>query len=76
MKLYLLFYDTDIDFLTLSNGSRSARYGIDFSRNISSNFEIHGEWAYISESTKLVFDNEGNVDSVTDSANNYLLGLR
>jgi len=76
MKLYLLFYDTDIDFLSLSNGSRSARYGVDFSRNITTNFEIHGEWAYISETTKPVFDSEGNVDTVTDSANNYLVGLR
>jgi hypothetical protein len=75
-KAYLLYKDTDIDVMFLSNGSRSARYGIDFSRNITSNFEIHGEWAHISNVEKTVTDSSGNTHSESRTANNYLLGLR
>ena len=42
-KLYLLYRDTDIDIAWQGKGSRPARFGFDFSRNITSNFEIHGE---------------------------------
>jgi len=48
-KLYLLYYGADIDFMFLDQGSRSARYGMDFAKNLSSNFEIHGELAYIKD---------------------------
>jgi hypothetical protein len=48
-KLSLLYRDTDIDFLWLGQGSRSARYGLDFSRNFGTNLEVHGEWARISD---------------------------
>lgn len=46
-KVYVLYRDTDFDFLFLTEGSRSARYGFDFAQNVSPNFEIHGELAYI-----------------------------
>lgn len=45
-KLYLLYRDVDIDFMFLSRGSRGAQFGMDFSRNLAPNFEIHGELAY------------------------------
>lgn len=45
-KIYFLLYDTDIDLIFLTGGSKSTRYGIDFSRNITTNFEIHGEFAF------------------------------
>lgn len=48
-KLYLLYRDIDIDFMFLSNGSRSARVGMDFSKNLAPNFEIHGEFAYFND---------------------------
>ena len=38
-KVYLLFYDTDIDVMFAAGGSRPARYGFDVSRNIASNLE-------------------------------------
>jgi hypothetical protein len=59
-KLSLLYRDTDIDFLWLGEGSRSARYGFDFSRNFGTNLEVHGEWARVSE----------------PASTSYLLGLR
>ena len=48
-KLYLLYRDVDFDFMFLSNGSRSSRYGMDFSKNLAPNFEIHGELAYFND---------------------------
>ena len=48
-KLYLLLYDTDIDLIFLTGGSRTTRYGADFSRNMGTNWEIHGEIAYIKD---------------------------
>jgi hypothetical protein len=76
-KLYLLWYDTDIDFMFLSNGSRSRRFGFDFSRNVASNFEIHGEWARIEDTQRQVADAAGNVTTVRSSSSvSYLLGLR
>ncbi|MEX2240537.1 MAG: hypothetical protein WD775_07565 [Burkholderiales bacterium] len=59
-KLSLLYLDTDIDFLWLGEGSRSARHGFDFSRNFGTQFELHGEWARVSE----------------PGSTSYLLGLR
>ena len=37
-KLYLLYRDTDIDFAWQGKGSRPARFGMDFSRNIAIQF--------------------------------------
>jgi len=51
-KLYLLFYNTDIDFMFLTGGSKTSRFGLDFSRNITPNFEIHGEFAFINNFKK------------------------
>ncbi len=48
-KVYLLYRDIDIDFMFLSNGSRNNRVGMDFSRNMAPNFEVHGELAYFSD---------------------------
>jgi len=48
-KVYLLYRDIDIDFMFLSNGSRNNRVGMDFSKNLAPNFELHGELAYFSD---------------------------
>ncbi|MEA1920667.1 MAG: hypothetical protein U9N52_12570 [Campylobacterota bacterium] len=44
-RLYLLFYDTDIDIIYNYSDIASDKIGIDFSKNIQSNFELHGEYA-------------------------------
>lgn len=46
-KLSLLLYDADIDFVALSGGSRSARYGIDFAYNLSTNLAMHAEAVFL-----------------------------
>lgn len=48
-KIYLLVNNTDIDFMFLSGKNFADRFGGDFSRNISSNIEVHGEISYIPE---------------------------
>jgi hypothetical protein len=75
-KLYFLIYDTDIDLIAFTGGSRTTRYGIDFSRNLSTNFEIHGEFAYIEDFQKKLVDANGNVNSKDYDAISYLLGIR
>lgn len=61
VKLYLLFYDTDIDFMFLTGGSKPFRVGVDFSQNVTPNFEIHGEFAYINNFKKKFIDSNGNL---------------
>lgn len=75
-KLYLLYRDTDIDFMWQGKGSRPARFGADFSRNITSNFELHGEWARVEKFTRQTTTAGGSISSTTGQASSYLLGLR
>ena len=49
MRLYLLLYDTDIDFIYNYSDVAKDKIGIDFSKNIQVNFEIHGEFAKVIE---------------------------
>lgn len=75
-KLYFLFYDMDIDFIILTGGSKTTRYGADFSRNLTTNFEIHGELAFIADYKKRFIDSNGNsLENVYD-AKSYLIGIR
>jgi hypothetical protein len=75
-KLYVLYRDTDIDLMYQAKGSRPARFGADFSRNLATNFEIHGEWARIWNATKPIVDAGGQVTTQQSNATNYMLGLR
>jgi len=75
-KTYLLLYDTDIDLIFLTGQSKTNRYGMDFSRNITSNFEIHGELAFINDYKKRFINSDGTVFYDEYDATSYLLGLR
>jgi len=75
-RFYFLLYDTDIDLLFMSGGSRSDRYGVDFSRNITTNFEVHGELAYFRNVAKNVLDIRGNRYLLEDDAVSYVIGIR
>ncbi len=44
-KLYLLYFDTDIELIYLYNDPLKDKVGLTFSRNIESHFEVHGEFA-------------------------------
>ena len=75
-KLYLLLYDTDIDVMVLTGGSRTTRFGADFSRNVTTNWEIHGEIAYIKDFQANLVDRTGRVTPVEFDATSTLLGTR
>ncbi len=75
-KLYLLLYDTDIDFMVLAGGSKTTRYGFDFSRNITSNLEIHGEFAFINNFEKKFINSSGELLESEFDAKSYLIGTR
>ena len=60
----------------MSGGSKTPRYGFDFSRNIGTNLEVHGEFAFIRNFTKPLVDANGNTTSITYDAVNYVLGTR
>ena len=75
-KLYLLYRDTDIDFMFLNGGSRTRRFGVDFSRNLGSSLEIHGEWARTQNVSRPVIDARGNVTQSQANATGYLAGMR
>lgn len=46
IKAYFLYFDTDIDLIYLYNDKLTDKLGFDFSTNLQTNFEIHGEFAY------------------------------
>jgi hypothetical protein len=75
-KLYLLLYDTDIDFIILTGGSKTTRYGFDFSRNITTNLEIHGEFAFINNFEKKFINSSGKLFESEFDAKSYLFGTR
>ena len=75
-KIYFLFYDTDIDLIGLTGGSKTNRLGIDFSRNITTNFEVHGEFAFINNQKMKAIDSLGKISESKFDAKSYLLGVR
>jgi hypothetical protein len=75
-KLYLLLYDTDIDFMVSTGSSRTTRFGFDFSRNITTDLEIHGEWARINNFKLTTINAQGVGTTHEWNAISYLLGLR
>ena len=75
-KLYLLALDTDIDLLWLGKGARPQSFGFDFSRNLSTALEVHGEWARTLDAPQKIINAAGVVSGGIRDFNTYLLGLR
>ena len=75
-KIYFFALDTDLDIMLLSGEEVEDRFGVDFSKNISINFEIHGEAAFILDYVKYITDHQGNLIEKRYNAKNYLLGIR
>ncbi len=75
-KLYALLYDTDLDLLFFTGESRTIRWGLDFSKNLLTNLEIHGEVAWIQNFQKMTFLENGQVLTSESNVWSYLLGLR
>ena len=75
-KLYALYYDTDFDFMVLLGGSKAKSYGVDFSRNMTTNIEVHGEFAFIKDYEKKYLSSGGNIVENEYNAVSYLAGIR
>jgi hypothetical protein len=75
-KLYLLLYDTDLDLMVLTGQSRTTRYGFDFSKNLTTNWEIHGELGVINNLKSMAINAQGQSSTREADVVSYLLGLR
>lgn len=75
-KVYLLFLDTDIDLVLLAGKSQSARFGLDISRNLRSNWEVHGEFSFLKDLERNRVGADGRIQKDTLDAARSLLGLR
>lgn len=75
-KLYLLAWDTDIDFLWRGKGAKPQSVGVDFSRNFGSALEVHGEWARFLDAPRNTVSDIGVTQTGKTNYNSWLLGLR
>lgn len=75
-KLYFLLYDTDIDLVLMGRGSRNASYGLDFSRNLTTNLELHGELAWVVGNSRPVVTGSNQQSIVRGDTISWLFGLR
>lgn len=76
LKLYLLAMDTDIDLMWRGKGAKPASYGFDFSRNINTALEVHGEWARTLAAPRNTVTAGGITSSRTTNTTSWLLGVR
>lgn len=76
VKLYGLLWDTDVDLVWAARGSRGPRIGVDFSRNLGSNLEIHGEWARSRDVPRALLAADGRLTPQQRTVDSHLLGLR
>jgi hypothetical protein len=76
LKIYLLWYDTDLDFIFLNGPDQPQSYGFDFSKNLAENFEIHGEAALRRDAKRPVLDETGSRTVSEENQLSWLLGIR
>ncbi|WP_419660863.1 hypothetical protein Dvar_12670 [Desulfosarcina variabilis str. Montpellier] len=75
-KLYLLWHDTDLDFIYYDGPSQPLSLGIDFSRNLAENIEVHGELAYQQDVSHVLIEADGTLTHSEDDQVSYLFGIR
>jgi hypothetical protein len=75
-KIYFFAFDTDFDFMFLISDNLDDRVGIDFSKNLSPAFEVHGDVALVKDYHQYLIDEYGNTSEQEYTALNLLLGLR
>ncbi len=75
-RIYALVNNTDLDLYFLYNGDEDVKYGMDFSRNLRDNWEIHFEFSHENNYRQYFMDSTGKLASTLKSNNNLLLGTR
>lgn len=74
-KTYFLAWDSDIDILAHKSASNGNQLGIDFSTNILTNLEVHGEFSQFENVPKATI-NQNTLSIQNSAGNSYLVGLR
>ncbi len=75
-KCYFFAFDTDVDIMFLLSENMGNRIGIDFSKNLTPAFEVHGDVALMKDHHQDLIDDHGNTDEQDYTAFDFLLGLR
>ena len=75
-KFYFFTFNTDVDFMFLISDNMDNHFGIDFSKNLSTSFEIHGDATLVKDYHQYLIDEYGNTSEQEYTAFNFLLGLR
>jgi len=76
LKIYLLWYDTDIDFIYFDGPDQPRSLGLDFAKNLAENFEVHGEFAFQQDAARRALDPGGLARETREDQMSFLLGLR
>jgi hypothetical protein len=76
LQIAMLLYDTDVDLCFFVDSRRDFKAGIDFSRNLLPALEVHGEWAYRTDATSLVFTDDTTAVNRSRSALDFTFGSR
>ena len=76
MKLYLLWHDTDLDFIYFGGPNQPDSFGFDFSKNLAENFEVHGEAGYKLDVSRTVLESNGQATKSRRNQLSYMLGIR
>jgi hypothetical protein len=75
-KFYFFTHDTDVDIMFLISDNLDNRIGMDFSKNLTPSFEIHGDAAWVQDGHQPIIDAYGNTRESENPAFNCLVGLR
>jgi hypothetical protein len=76
LKLYLLWRNTDLDFIYYGGPNQADSYGFDFAKNLTENFEVHGEAGFQRDVRRTVLNANGQSSISRDDQLSYLLGIR
>jgi hypothetical protein len=76
IKLYLLWYDTDLDFIYFDGQEQRRSFGFDFAKNLAENIEVHGELAFQEDVPHVVLDAAGSVRHTREDQLSWLAGVR
>ncbi|WP_024334306.1 hypothetical protein [Desulfotignum balticum] len=76
LKLYLLWHDTDIDFIFFNGPDHPLSLGLDFAKNLAENLAVHGELAFQKDAPTTDYTADSTVSQTTENQVSGLLGLR
>lgn len=76
LKLYLLWHDTDLDFIYFNGPQQPCSFGFDFAKNLAENFEVHGELAFQEDVPHTTIHTSGNIRQTEEDQVSCLLGVR